>query len=48
LKLAGGRELSKPITERGPPLMTVPDNVLYREAAVGFGQQISIRDKVSP
>ena len=44
--LSGGRvarELDAIIVERGRPLMIVSDNVLGREAAVGKGQQVSLR-----
>ncbi len=37
------RELVDLIAERGRPKMIVSDNVLCREATVGFGQQISMR-----
>ena len=35
------RELDRVIAERGRPKMIVSDNVLCREAALGFGQQVS-------
>ena len=42
------RELDAVIAVRGvPPLMIVSDNVLCREAAAGFGQQISMRRQPS-
>ena len=42
------RELDAIIAVRGvPPLMIVSDNVLCREAAAGFGQQISMRRQPS-
>ena len=37
------RELANLIAERGKPGMIVSDNVLGREAAVGKGQQVSLR-----
>ena len=42
------RELDAIIAVRGvPPLMIVSDNVLCREAAAGFGQQVSMRRQPS-
>ena len=41
------RELTDLIAERGKPTMIVSDNVLCREAAAGFGQQISMRRQTS-
>ena len=41
------RELVDLIAERGRPGMIVSDNVLCREAAAGFGQQISMRRQPS-
>jgi transposase InsO family protein len=41
------RELADLIAERGRPKMIVSDNVLCREAAAGFGQQISMRRQPS-
>ena len=35
------------IAARGKPLMVVSDNVLCREAAAGFGQQVSMRRQPS-
>ena len=37
------RELADLVAERGAPKMIVSDNVLCREAAARFGQQISLR-----
>jgi putative transposase len=37
------RELTALIEQRGKPGMIVSDNVLGREAAVGQGQQVSLR-----
>jgi putative transposase len=37
------RELDRLLAERGRPKMIVSDNVLCREAALGFGQQVSSR-----
>ena len=37
------RELTELIAQRGKPGMIVSDNVLGREAAVGKGQQVSLR-----
>jgi transposase InsO family protein len=41
------RELGDLIAERGLPKMIVSDNVLCREAAAGFSQQISMRRQPS-
>ena len=41
------RELVDLVAERGRPGMIVSDNVLCREAAAGFGQQISMRRQPS-
>ncbi|MBN2973435.1 transposase [Roseomonas aeriglobus] len=41
------RELAAIAERRGLPCMVVSDNVLCREAAAGFGQQISMRRQPS-
>lgn len=45
--LSGGRvarELDAIIARRGRPLTVVSDNVLYQEAKLCFGQQVSMRE----
>ena len=41
------RELTELIAVRGKPGMIVSDNVLCRQAAAGFGQKISMRQRAS-